>query len=593
MHKVNILAITPYKNLESMIIEIARTYPNINVDTFTGILDTAEAYVNSISLDKYDIILSRGRTAYLLRTMAEQPVLFIDVTVYDFLRVFKTAELHGGKFFITSDPSFIATARTLIDILEYDVEVFPFESEQECRDIILRHRDAGYNLMIGDVLGVQVAQNLGLAALLITSSEESIRKTFDEAIQIHHHIRHTTNKLKVVKKALQCGHRHTLVAGDDLEPLYTSEGMLEQLHMFTATLKAYAPRLELDMPVVLYKAFGSGAYRITLQAFTENRKRYYALYADPYETAQGVKSCISVVNADDPPPRDYIFSSSEYKRPLLDKLQYTSGSLAPVYIWGEAGTGRENMARHIHRESIAQDHPLIIIDCPTLTEKAWNAFVDDLRSPIHDLRYALYLKQVDSLSPDMQRILHEYMEHCSVSYHHLVLASAGCNIHSLATEKGFLPALCTMLSGITIHMPPLRERPEDIPAFASLCINSYNAEHATQVIALNAGAIEALQAYPWELNIEQLQHVIKQLVLTVDKPYITREDVDAILGAHAAPADEWHSPLDLSQPLEEIERAIIRHVVKEENMIYTNAAKRLGISRSTLWRKLRDTDWEP
>ncbi|MGN0745887.1 MAG: helix-turn-helix domain-containing protein, partial [Aristaeellaceae bacterium] len=142
-----------------------------------------------------------------------------------------------------------------------------------------------------------------------------------------------------------------------------------------------------------------------------------------------------------------------------------------------------------------------------------------------------------------------------------------------------------LLNGICINMPSLNQRQEDIPALAAIYINQYNAEFSREVIGLEPDAIAALQAFRWVLNIDQLRTVIRQLVLGANSYYITRSEVEAVLRDEKSTAGE-PPLLDLNQPLEKIERDVILEVLKQENMNQSNAARRLEISRSTLWRKL-------
>ena len=115
-------------------------------------------------------------------------------------------------------------------------------------------------------------------------------------------------------------------------------------------------------------------------------------------------------------------------------------------------------------------------------------------------------------------------------------------------------------------------------------INDYNIEFGTNVIGLDDEAISLLQQFQWENNLMQFQQVIKQLVASSEKSYITKKQVQAQL--NNIKNTQAFQTVDLSKTLEEIETDIIQKVVTDENMNYTAAAKRLNISRSTLSRKL-------
>ena len=170
-----------------------------------------------------------------------------------------------------------------------------------------------------------------------------------------------------------------------------------------------------------------------------------------------------------------------------------------------------------------------------------------------------------------------------------MLASSTVELAAMVGEGRFLRELHHLLNSISSNMPSLNQRREDIPALAAIYINQYNAEFSRVVTGLEPDAIAALQAFRWVLNIDQLRTVIRQLVLTASAYYITRSEVEALLRDEKSITGEPLC-LDLNQPLEQIERDVILAVPGQENMNQANAARRLEISRSTLWRKLGQTE---
>ena len=140
--------------------------------------------------------------------------------------------------------------------------------------------------------------------------------------------------------------------------------------------------------------------------------------------------------------------------------------------------------------------------------------------------------------------------------------------------------------GSCLYIENLDRRPEDLAAAAGALINKYNLELGQEVIGLTPKALEALQNFHWSSNMNQFKSVIRQLVSTVEQHYISLEPVASVLAALDAPG-EVSSNINTAGTLDEIERRIILSVLQEENMNYTSTAKRLNISRSTLYRKLK------
>lgn len=153
-----------------------------------------------------------------------------------------------------------------------------------------------------------------------------------------------------------------------------------------------------------------------------------------------------------------------------------------------------------------------------------------------------------------------------------------------------------LLSCVTLHLPPLRERAEEIPSLSSLYLNTLNLTMANQIIGFEAEAMAMLQHYDWPFNYTQFKRILNELALITSTPYISAEHVAALLQKEkeqnfpsssliSAPPGSY--PLDLTRSLDEIIRDIIHKVLAETGGNQSAAAKRLFISRTTLWRYLK------
>lgn len=164
-----------------------------------------------------------------------------------------------------------------------------------------------------------------------------------------------------------------------------------------------------------------------------------------------------------------------------------------------------------------------------------------------------------------------------------------------------------LLSCVTFHLPPLREHVDEIPTLTSLYLNTINVSMANQIIGLEPEALHLLQTYSWPYNYTQFKRILNELALVTTTPYIRAEHVAALLDKEKAPVrtgtfrldkdldsaaisldrEPGHHTLDLTKPLTEITKDVIRLVLEDTGGNQTSAAKRLGIGRSTLWRYLK------
>ena len=149
------------------------------------------------------------------------------------------------------------------------------------------------------------------------------------------------------------------------------------------------------------------------------------------------------------------------------------------------------------------------------------------------------------------------------------------------------------LSCLTLYLPPLRERKEDLKSIIALYLHRLNVSLGKQIIGFESEAMELMTAFSWPRNMAQLQHVLKELAVLTKTPYITAKDTRKMLSQESRPS--LYTPridLDLNQPLDDINYQIIQMILREEHGNKEKTSRRLGISRSTLWRILKNKQAE-
>ncbi len=210
-------------------------------------------------------------------------------------------------------------------------------------------------------------------------------------------------------------------------------------------------------------------------------------------------------------------------------------------------------------------------------------------SPLNDNDNTIYIKDFIALDEEHRRQLLSLLVDTHVCKRNQVIFSCDC------AKGGSIPAAAlefvNMLSCIMIHLSSLREHADKIPNLASLWLNKLNLSMTNQVIGLEPDALELLQAFDWPFNYTQFKRVLQELALSATGSYIQAEQVVALLGKEPgntaqAPAQEEAS-LNLDRTLAEIEVDVIKRVLNQCGGNQSVAARKLGISRSTLWRYLK------
>jgi DNA-binding NtrC family response regulator len=278
----------------------------------------------------------------------------------------------------------------------------------------------------------------------------------------------------------------------------------------------------------------------------------------------------------------------------------------PVLLTGETGTGKSLVAKAIHHMSRRGRLPFIEIDCtslpPTLIEAELfgyekGSFTDARESKIGLVEAAdggtVFLDEIGDLELTLQGKLLRAIEDRTVrrigsvrdrKVDAWILAATNKDLEAALRAGNFRKDLYYRLAVLTIHLPPLRERVEDIPLLAESFLQRFAAKYGKGVIRLDRRAMAALSGYGWPGNVRELKHVIERAALTCPVEEIRLEHLG--LGTDRGPT----APVVRSRPaaprdgmtLAEMERAMIEQALRDAGGNQVRAAKLLGISRDTL-----------
>jgi len=280
---------------------------------------------------------------------------------------------------------------------------------------------------------------------------------------------------------------------------------------------------------------------------------------------------------------------------IYKTVSRTAPTDATVLIEGETGTGKDMVARMIHQFSPRKDQPFVPVDCgsiaPSLLESELfgamrGAFTGADRDRVGVFEAAnrgtVFLDEIGDIEHNFQLALLRFLE-CheirpvgasrSKTVDVRVLAATNRDLQRMVGEEKFRQDLWHRLNVVRVVMPPLRERRGDIPLLAQHFLRKYNQRYSRDVKLMDSG-MKALQEETWPGNVRQLQHVIERLTILAD-----RIDEDAVRDA----LDVTEKP---GETLDDIKDEHIRRVLAAVGGNKSKAAKKLGIERKTLYRKL-------
>ncbi len=292
---------------------------------------------------------------------------------------------------------------------------------------------------------------------------------------------------------------------------------------------------------------------------------------------------------------------------VFETIQQVAPSRATVLIMGETGTGKELIAHAIHRLSPRKNNSFIPVHAAALPttlleselfghEKGAFTGAVERRSGRFELADGgtLFLDEVGELEPAMQVKLLRVLEERSferlggqktIHTDVRMVAATNKDLQQLSSEGKFRDDLFYRLSVVTIQLPPLRERREDIPLLVHRFIGEFNQENNKEVRELTPDAMNLLMAYDWPGNVRELRNAIERMIVLARADKLTVRDVPGTIRGGADLTKI--SVVRTNMTVEEAEKELIIQALKDTGGNRTAAAKKIGISRRTLHRKLK------
>lgn len=295
---------------------------------------------------------------------------------------------------------------------------------------------------------------------------------------------------------------------------------------------------------------------------------------------------------------------------IFDAIRKVSTSDAPILITGESGTGKELTARAIHARGLRRQGPFIPINCGAIPESlleselfgyergAFTGAVGQKKGKVELAQGGtLFLDEVGELPSALQvKLLRFLQDHMfervggqqAIEINVRIIAATNVNLKEAIERGTFREELYYRLGVVHINLPPLRERGEDVSLIAMACLRQAAAHYNKPLCGFTREALEAMQTYSWPGNVRELSSRIGRAVVMAEGTHITAADLD--LPRQAASQDDGSISLKVNQQRIETDLIMKAFTLSQGNL--SRAAQELGISRSTLYRRLRQYGME-
>ena len=593
------------------------------VEAVFDLEDAVEPVRQIIEAQGVEVILSRRGTAYILRQLSV-PVVALPDTTANQLRALKKASTMGQRIGITQIRTGECNLALCEELLGFQPEIILYSDKRSLEEGVLHAQQQGLEIVVGGDITRRAAQKCGLPFVDLHDQPEIPASFFDSIVNVVQ-TRRKTLKEKERYRSILDGISEGILAVDErgaIEeinpqacsmlqvnalnvigtpvssvfpalPLASAHERHEPLHNVTAAGKQREQLIVNTIPIRVGKKPAGAVFSMQpasriLQAEERVRQAYN----------RGFKARYTLEN---------FLHTSSCVESLLEQARLNAASEAGVCITGESGTGKEILAQGIHNASPRRVGPFVSLNCAAMPESlleselfgyAEGTFTGGRRGGkigIFELAQGgtLFLDEVGTISPSFQtRLLRVLQEkeimrlgsNVVVPADVRIIAAANSDLWQDVAEGRLREDLYYRLHVLPLHIPPLRERKEDIPLLVEAFLQEFHAQYAAEQrprLQLPETFVQALQALPWPGNVRQLRTVAERLTVVSPHGYDT--------SAGERLLEELRHP-GLPQTAKTVmERKIltpesVREALHSCGNSKVRAAALLGISRSTLWR---------
>lgn len=620
--KVAIVATYPELKMDA---EVVINELGVKVAIFEGDIEEGVRVAKQAVAAGAEVIISRGGTARLIRERIPVPVVELEVSAYDIIRCLSQIKGYKKGVGIVGFSNVVYGSESLGPLLNINLRQIIIESMNETPEKINDVIAEGIELIIGDVISVNCAKKLGLQAQLITSGKEAIVKAIYEAMTIAEVRIREREHSELIRMVVDHSSDGIIVVDND-ERITLFNPVAEKIYGVSAT-KVLGTKLG----DAIENSQLSKILQEKLLEFNDVQKvRENTVVVQQYPIKVHGQICGAVANFRDVTELqrleqitrqklyakglvagnnlNNLIGKSDLIQDLKRKTRKFASVDSTIFIFGESGTGKEIVAQGIHNLSHRAKGPFVAINCAALPESlleselfgyddgAFTGAIKGGKLGLFELAHGgtIFLDEIGEMPILLQSRLLRVLQERSVlriggrgiiPIDVRVVAATNRNIAGLVKEGLFREDLFYRLNVLTINIPPLRDRKKDIALLVEAFCKKYSSLNS-RAISVNVEAVQILQNYLWPGNVRELEHIIERLILLCDS-----EIIDAAMVKKAIDENSSYFKKDNVNLLKLEDKQIldiVKNVLNEESQDRSRTAKRLGISRTTLWRRLKE-----
>jgi len=593
--RMSVLFVSPTEKMRSAILQIGRSYPDIQLTVGIGNEAVGQRLVEEYYSHNFDCIISRGNTAAMIRRAVSVPVIDVKVTLYDILESLSPVTDVPARIAAVGYNSVVSGMGYLNRFLPFNMEVCGFDDISQLPQVFDELRRKDIRLIVCDTITHQLALKEGFDAYILASGADSIRYAFEQAVQLFQSNQSMLEENQLLRRLASANSESgTVVYGPDHRLYYSTlpahdTDMLEHL-------RQRLPDFESHGRFRMVRQRGDFLYRIAARRLNVGGKSYDAYFisrATP--NLQQKHRSIHYYTQEDVLESFHssVFGGARLEEYYIEEAKQLVHQKKPVLIYGEIGTGKNHMAQLLYLQSGQSRNPFVVIDCSLIGKHTWRYLLSHNDSPLCDNGNTIFIKNIDAIDDDQLRgLLAAIMDSDAARRNSLIFS---CSAQRSLSPVSGLPVLkvMNMLGCLTVTMRPLRGEYAMIRASVDRLLARSRRQLQLSQDILEPKAMEELLHFSWPQNYDQLIRVVDRIAAKAGGGQITYRMVEEVLSTEiffirGETSQTGNTMLDLGKTMEQINADIARIVLEQCHGNQTLAAKSLGISRTTLWRMLKE-----
>jgi propionate catabolism operon transcriptional regulator len=634
-----ILFLATYPELGNLAREVCADSKDVTVAVAR--MDQAVNKAKKAEAQGYQVIVSRGVTSWKIRNSGiELPVVDVTISGYDLVRAYMKAKKIAKIVGIVDDEEVIQGVLSLEET--FGDKIVKYACSNELEDIIkgVEHlKEQNVEVVIGKLAMVNAAKRLGMKSVVITSGINAVRSAIAEARRVKEVRQMEKRKAEQLKAILNFTY-DGIIALDQKGLITVFNRVAEQLSGWKAEQaigryvtevvpKAHCHHLLQSGQPEIGEFLHIGTSKVVanrVPIVVDNRIEGVVTTFQHIDRLQKLESKVRRQLAESGLVAKFTFEDilghSGALANTIELAKEYAGVDSTILIYGQTGSGKEMFAHAIHNASKRKHEPFVAINCAALPESlleselfgyvegAFTGARKSGKAGMFELAHGgtLFLDEVGEMSPMLQARLLRVIEQGEVMrlgdssiipVNVRLIAATHRNLRDMMEKQEFREDLFYRLNVLSLKIPPLKDRGRDIILIARKFLQEFCARRGKACGLFSPQAEELLLTYPWPGNIRELRNAMERLAM---RPWQKTIEIDDV--ANALLLDEinlnqknYESPANpaanhsqdeqyLDKRISSVERDVILHVLKECRGNKTEAARRLGISRTTLWRKL-------